>query len=216
MSHTGPSDKVTAAPRRPTCTRCLRPSRTCLCSWITPTPNEVEVLLLQHPLEVHQAKGSAKLLALSLRHCTLAVGEAFEPAALRALLDAPTQTGRIARNVLLYPDQGQQSAAERGGGHTMTDDPADTTAARRLIVLDGTWRKSAKILHLNPALLALPRLSLQADAPSRYLIRKAPRAGRYATLQAVCMALGQLEAAHERYGPLQVAFDHFVKAWPSA
>ena len=33
-----------------------------MCAWLRPTANAIEVLILQHPLEAHQAKGSARLL----------------------------------------------------------------------------------------------------------------------------------------------------------
>jgi DTW domain-containing protein YfiP len=51
---------------RPACSTCLRPQSTCICRWIAPTVANVEVLILQHPLEVGNAKGSARLLHLSL------------------------------------------------------------------------------------------------------------------------------------------------------
>jgi DTW domain-containing protein len=38
--------------RRPRCARCLRPQRTCLCALATPVASQVELLILQHPLEV--------------------------------------------------------------------------------------------------------------------------------------------------------------------
>ena len=77
-------------------------------------------------------------------------------------------------------------------------------------MLDGTWRKSLKMLHLNPALQALPRLALQAQAPSRYLIRKAHHPDQLSTLEASCLALAQLEQAPDRYAPLLTAFSAFV------
>jgi DTW domain-containing protein YfiP len=38
----------------------------CLCRWVTPTDNRVPVLVLQHPAEAQETKGSARLLGLSL------------------------------------------------------------------------------------------------------------------------------------------------------
>jgi len=46
-------------------------------------------------------------------------------------------------------------------------------AQLRLVVLDATWRKSRKLLHLHPLLQALPRLPLRDPPPSLYRIRKA-------------------------------------------
>jgi DTW domain-containing protein YfiP len=190
-------------PRRVLCARCHRPQSACICAWATPTANEARVLILQHPLEVKQAKGSARLLQLSLQHAELHVGESFDPLDLQAWLDA--DKGSVPHTVLLYPAHPDLPCA-----HATLDGVSPGRV--RLVVLDGTWRKSLKMLHLNPALQALPRLALQPDAPSRYLIRKAHRPDQLSTLEATCLALAQLEAAPDRYTPLLTAFSAFVKA----
>ena len=88
---------------RPQCTACLRPLSACICHWVAPTDHAVEVLVLQHPLEVHQAKGSARLLHLSLAHCRLVVGEAFA---------APVWPVDGKHTLLLYPDSLQDTAPD--------------------------------------------------------------------------------------------------------
>jgi DTW domain-containing protein YfiP len=80
----------------------------------------------------------------------------------------------------------------------------------RLVVLDGTWRKSRKMLYLNPLLQQLPRLALRDLAPSHYLIRKAHRLDQRSTLEAACAALEQLEGDTGQFAPLLDAFDGFV------
>ena len=184
---------------RAMCTVCQRPSRACLCHWIAPTANRTDVLLLQHPLEAGNAKNSLRLLELSLARRTVIVGEQFAPDVLERMLPglAPGQ----ARPVLLYPDT---------PGMPSSRVAFDAGQPLRLVVLDATWRKSRKMLALNPALQALPRLALQAPPPSRYLVRKAHRPGQLSTLEAVCQALMQVEDDRERYLPLLHAFDGFV------
>lgn len=189
--------------KRTLCLRCERPLKACLCAWITPTANETPLLILQHPLEVHQAKGSARLLQSSLQHCHTLVGETFDPMALQTWL-SPSQA-QARQTVLLYPAHPDLPAPSVSAGDL---EPTRT----RLVVLDGTWRKGLRMLHLNPLLQALPRLALQPDAPSRYLIRKAHRPDQLSTLEASCMALAQLEQAPARYAPLLAAFDAFVAA----
>ncbi|MFZ3127140.1 MAG: tRNA-uridine aminocarboxypropyltransferase [Rhodoferax sp.] len=194
---------------RPTCPRCLRPQATCICSFVTPTPTVCEVLILQHPLEEHHAKNSARLLHLSLPSSHMVVGEAFDEAALQALMPEPKYT------VLLYPPTAYE-------GH---DAPAPLDAAQlanpaqvRLVVLDATWRKSRKMLHLSPALQRLPRLALVNVPAPRYAIRKAHQPGQLSTLEATCAALAQLEGDAARWQPLLQAFDGFVAQqlalWP--
>jgi DTW domain-containing protein len=192
--------------RRKLCASCLRASSACICQWIVPTENLVEVLILQHPMEVGHAKGSARLLQLSLRHSQLIVGEQFDPAVLQTLLDGPKQT------ILLYPDTPLHDALSVPAPPPFELEKSVTPAEMRLIVLDGTWRKSRKMLLHNPALHGLPRWRL-ADAPaSRYAIRKARQPHQLSTLEATCAALGQLECNPQRYAALLHGFDGFVAA----
>ena len=83
-------------------------------------------------------------------------------------------------------------------------------ATLRLIVLDGTWRKSRKMLHLNPLLQHIPRIALRNQPASHYTIRKAHRPDQLSTLEATCAALIQLEGNAARFQPLLTAFDGFV------
>lgn len=166
-----------------------------------PTPHATEVLILQHPLEEHHAKNSARLLHLSLPRSRMVVGEAFDDAALQALMPQPRYT------VLLYPPtQYPDHATPATLDPQQLADPANV----RLVVLDATWRKSRKMLHLSPALQRLPRLALDAMPDGRYTIRKAHQPGQLSTLEATCAALAQLEGDAARWQPLLVAFDGFV------
>ena len=77
------------------------------------------------------------------------------------------------------------------------------------MVLDATWRKSRKMLYLNPGLQALPRLALQGDLPaSRYgALRKAHAPGQLSTLEAAACALQRLAPAGPSLQPLRDAFE---------
>jgi DTW domain-containing protein YfiP len=166
--------------------------RTCVCALVARADNRVDVLVLQHPAEAGEAKGSARLLALSLARCRVVVGEVFEPAALQALL--------VPGSALLYP-------AETNGASRAVDAPG----VRQLVVLDGTWRKSLKMLRSNPLLHALPRWALAELPAGRYgALRKARLSSQLSTLEATCMALSALESNEARYTPLLAAFDRFV------
>lgn len=178
-------------PRRALCTQCGRPLTACLCRWVRTCDNKVPVLILQHPLEVTQAKGSARLLTLSLARNTVLVGEQFDPAVLEALLSRHC--------ALLYPG---------APGEPLPTGPLDPP--EQLVVLDSTWRKSRKMLYLNPALQALPRVVLHDPPSSRYRIRKAHGPQQLSTLEATCRALQQLERRAQPYDELLAAFDGWV------
>ncbi|OGB25559.1 MAG: DTW domain-containing protein [Burkholderiales bacterium RIFCSPLOWO2_02_FULL_57_36] len=198
-----PVEPIIIPTRRSACAMCLRPQSTCICRWIAPVANEIDVLILQHPAEVHQAKGSARLLHLSLARSHLEVGEIFPDEQLQGLLRGPID--RPVRTVLLYPPT-------PGMAPPPSLDTAGLTqpCRLRLVVLDATWRKSLKMLHCNPLLRALPRLALNQAPPSAYLIRKAHHAHQLSTLEAACHALTQLERDLQRYRPLLAGFDGFV------
>ncbi len=158
--------------------------------------NAVDVLVLQHPDEARQAKGSVRLMRLSLARCRVLVGEVFEPASLLELLD-----GDVSGNALLYP-------ADTVAG---TSRPLPAARPHRLVVLDGTWRKSLRMLHANPLLQTLPRWTIAPAGPARYgALRKARLPTQLSTLEATCQALAGIEAAPARYESLLAAFGRFV------
>ncbi|MBC7444770.1 MAG: DTW domain-containing protein [Polaromonas sp.] len=209
---------MTPAPttKRLLCTACLRPQNACICQWVTRVAHPVEVLILQHPLEVSHPKGSARLLHLSLPGSRLVTGEKF--ADLSTLLSEPFSPGNPAAGtrhaVLLYPEtlngtpqentQVSQARAAQGL------DSGCNSARLRLVVLDGTWRKSRKMLHCNPLLQQLPRLALTDLPASRYRVRTAHRAHQLCTLEATCAALAQLHGGSGQFAALLAAFDDWV------
>lgn len=186
---------ISSPSRRARCAHCGLPARTCICALVTRVDNEVDVLVLQHPREAREAKGSVRLLGLALARCRVVVGEAFEPAELRELLG-----GDVSASALLYPHDGLDTPAR-----------SNSVQVRRLVVLDGTWRKSVRMLNANPLLQSLPRYSLTPTEPARYaVLRKAAAVSQLSTLEATCAALAELEAAPARYQPLLDAFEGFV------
>lgn len=154
-------------------------------------------------MEVTNAKGSARLLHLSLPGSKLVVGEAFAGAELQLLLAGKT-------NILLYPDTAVDLSLGMPSPPAFDPSWQQQPSSLRLVVLDGTWRKSRKMLYLNPLLQQLPRLPLRNTPPSHYLIRKAHAPDQLSTLEASCYALMQLENNIARYHPLIAAFDGFV------
>jgi DTW domain-containing protein YfiP len=171
---------------RAVCPRCERPASTCLCTAMpAPVAVRTELLILQHPAEAGHSKNTAAFLALGLSPAArLLRGEAFDAAALAGPGTA-----------LLYPSEAGEAP------------PADVS---RLILLDGSWRQSRRLLAANPWLAELPRLALP-EQPGRYAIRRAHRPGQLSTLEAGLHALALLEGGAKRFEPLWAAFDEFVR-----
>lgn len=161
---------------RARCERCHRPQDHCLCALIPKLDSRTRVLILQHPSEVNHALNTARLAALGLSNAQLVVGEVFED--LAQLLKVPGY-----RASLLFPGEGAAA---------LTEQRADSEPTL-LVVPDGTWRKARKLLHLNPLLAALPRVTLENAPVSRYRLRKAPGPEALSTLEAIAHALHTLE-----------------------
>lgn len=171
---------------RPTCARCERPEATCLCASLplVPLPHRTELLILQHPAEARHAKNTTALLTLGLATARRLRGEVFD-----ATLGGPG-------TALVYPAEAAAPLPPR---------------VERLILLDGSWRQSRRLLAANPWLSGLPRLTLP-PYPGRYAIRRAHRPGQLSTLEAGLHALALLEGDAHRLQPLWDAFDAFVQA----
>ncbi|MCW0920422.1 DTW domain-containing protein [Pseudomonas atacamensis] len=178
---------------RAQCPRCLRPQTHCLCPLIPHLDSRTRVLLLQHPSEVSHALNTARLAALGLSNAELIVGEVFED--LPKLLNRPGYQAR-----LLFPAEDAQPLQV----YAPNDQPM------LLVVPDGTWRKARKMLHLNPLLAALPRVTLAEGGVSRYRLRKAPGPGALSTIEAIVQALETLEAP-TTFAPLLKPFEALIE-----
>ena len=86
---------------RALCQHCQRPKNACICAFAVNITNDIPVVVLQHPNEVSQSKGTVSLLTQSLTQCEVIVGENFSDCA--TLLHRLKQyEGNIA---LLYPSE---------------------------------------------------------------------------------------------------------------
>lgn len=209
----GPTPAPRATAPRAFCTPCQRPLRNCICDLVQPVAHATEVLILQHPLEVREAKGTARLLHLCLQRSRLEVGEQFDNDALQSWLTqdwhgtpSPSQPPRT---VLLYPESAHDPALPLLPAPPLPPTWLESQPLR-LVVIDGTWRKSRKMLYLHPLLQQLPRLGLRDLPASRYAIRRAHRAGQLSTLEATCCALAQLEPSNHGLEHLLQAMDALV------
>ncbi len=54
---------------RTLCLACKRPERACICDFIVKITNKTPVIVLQHPKEENQVKGTVALLSRSLQSC---------------------------------------------------------------------------------------------------------------------------------------------------
>ena len=161
------------------CPACERPQSRCLCTLAVPVSLPWRLVVLQDPSEVKNAKGSVALLRACLPELTLwRSGQIAEQEALDQLLGDPAL-----RCLLLYPGEASTPVSQL---KALTDE-----RPLCFILLDGTWRKSLKLLHSHPRLQQLPRVSLTPSQPGGYHIRKSPRADGLSTFEAAAHLLAE-------------------------
>jgi DTW domain-containing protein YfiP len=160
---------------------------------------DIEVLILQHPLEVTETKGTARLLHLCLPNSQLLIGEVFDELALTS----------TKQSVLLYPITTEDYSLGISAPPELNTAVFTDLANTRLIIIDGTWRKSRKILCKNQYLQTLPRWLLKDIAPGQYSIRKARKPHQLSTMEATSAALAQMDADPTKFMPLDNAFTAF-------
>ncbi len=151
---------------RAVCEGCGRPQRVCLCSHMPRLSLPFELVIWQDPTEAKHPLSTAPLLNRMAQGSRLMVGDTFSFEDLFASSD-------LSDIALLYPSDQHPPLAISEARQTV----------RKVLVLDGTWRKVRRLLLLNPWLESLPRLALNPESPSLYL-RKSPRTDGLSTLEA--------------------------------
>lgn len=133
------------------CFGCALPLRACHCGTITPILETPPVVILRHPKERKRTLSTVSLIKQRYPAVLVKEGEVFSPL---------SSSQRGSNFALLFPGD-EKEAVEASPDQ-------DTT----LILIDATWRKAKKILHLNPWLQALPRVTLKPEKISDYRLRK--------------------------------------------
>lgn len=184
--------------KRAYCAKCERPIVTCICHCISRVNNDVHVIILQHPSEVKQAKGTVTLLSQSLTNIDLFIGEDFtKNENLQNLISY--YDNEVA---LLYPSD----KAKIITSDCNSDIQTNVHKLRCLIVLDGTWKKAFKLYMSNPFLQGLPHCALPDNMECLYQVRKTEKVGALSTLEATCHALSFLEQNSDKYTPIFEGF----------
>ena len=187
---------MSASPR-PTCLTCLRPATVCYCRHVRPVTTTTRVVLLQHPRERDVAIGTARMASLCLPNSELHVGVRWRGStALARALGDPARPP-----ALLYPGPGAIDVLRHPPARPVT-----------LVVVDGTWWQTKKVVRENPELAALPRYAFAPPSPSEYRIRREPQPSYVSTLEALVHVLGALEGDPERFRGLLEPFRAMIDA----
>lgn len=184
------------------CSDCQRVESMCICSFIEKIDNHIPLGIIQHPSEVNNSKGTAVIVKQAFSNVSHWVAETVGEE--KSLLDWMAEPGY--RVVLLYPQtegfSGQFCSIEQLSTEVTHDE-----SMLKCLVLDGTWRKSYKMMLLNPELQRLERVALTPHMQSSYQIRKQKDAGSLSTVEAVFQLYSILEQSETKFKPLLRAFD---------
>lgn len=161
------------------CSDCDFLKSRCLCDTLKIIPNNVHLIVLQHPSESKHPLNTVRIMKKSFKELTVMVGEDFSnDLKLNTLLCDPKN-----ECALLYPKEDA----------IVLDSDVSEREFTHLILLDGTWRKAKKIFLLSKNLQNLPAIKLAPITTSNYRIRKAPSDQSLSTLEACTEALRYLE-----------------------
>lgn len=192
------------------CSRCLRPSRTCLCPHLPLKPLEVNtsVVVLQHPAEQKRRLQTARLAKHVISGFHLIPSRTVKPHEHLPLLPLgfwdDVEAGRV---LVLFPGQRATSLPElvanvRGKAREDGSDPPRLT----LLVIDGTWKQAKEMFremgrspYLGPRVVqvALPPQEAQErgeGGPPDGVLRKQPMKGCVTTLEAIAFSMFYLES----------------------
>ena len=146
----------------------------------------LELIIWQDPTEAKHKLSTAPLLNLSITNSRLLVADELTP-------EQVFGSDNLVGCALLYPlDQGAVVTAEH------------KAEVQKLLILDGTWRKVRRLLHLNPWLEQLPYIALHPEYQSQYRIRKSPREDGLSTIEAGVAALSWLDQQQDYLPVLNV------------
>lgn len=173
------------------CQRCWLKQALCLCERLPRVDLPFEVRLLRHVREGEKSTNTGRLVGLAISRCEL-----FE---LDPSVGFPSEHARALEGAwLLFPDEPGAPGAR----------PAELPGA--VLVLDGTWRQTRRMLRKVPGLATLPRLALPPPvaAPSR--LRYSPHPEHMSTLEAVAAAAALLGCS-DRAETLRSLHHEFVR-----
>ncbi len=170
------------------CPRCWVREPWCVCQHIVATDSRLDVLIVRHPRETWRASGTARIAELALTRCRVVEARPETPETQQALSD-------LSATWLLLP----------GGVPSVAPPPA-----KRLVVLDGTWREVRRMHRRLPAVWDLPRLSLPAKTETPVRLRRSAVDAHRSTLEAIADAMALLEG-EEVAAPLIALHARFVE-----
>jgi DTW domain-containing protein YfiP len=159
------------------CPRCAIRKALCFCEFIPHIDLQTRLVIVMHTSEQALTTNTGRLAATALANSKIRIrGRKNEPMSATGLV----QHGRHA--LLLYPSP---HAVELDD-----DSVSQFTGPVTLIVPDGSWAQTRRIVRREAALACIPHVKLPNGQPSEYHLRLQPADGRLCTLEAIARTIG--------------------------
>lgn len=195
-----------------TCPHCQKISALCVCAEVKPVETRIRVAVLQHPREQDRELGTAAILTQTIPGAILRVGLSC-PNLAKVVGGKPDPKewavlylGSKSEQLKVPKDDSPLVLVNRKG----EPQPDQSILKRRLkgiLALDGNWQQVKALWWRNPWLLKLQRAVVVPQNPSLYgKLRREPRRESVSTIEAVGLALSDLEGSSKLYEDLMVPF----------
>lgn len=194
------------------CPHCRKNPVLCVCAEVIPVEGKIRVAVLQHPREQDRELGTAAILtkaipgallrvALSCPNLTKVVGGKPDPKEW-AVLYLGSKSEKLATDSKTSPFI---LVNRKGVPHP--DQDARRRQIKGVLALDGNWPQVKALWWRNPWLLKLQRAVIVPTRQSLYgKLRREPRRESVSTIEAVGLALSDLESNPKIYEDLMVPF----------
>ncbi|MCW9013437.1 MAG: DTW domain-containing protein [Gammaproteobacteria bacterium] len=188
------------------CYQCHKAKAACICGQSPAIENQTNIIVLQHPAETSNPKGSAIIAKLYLEKIQLWIGEDFSShSKLNQLIEQYPHSTAV-----VYPGENTLSLdgfivdSSRTIVNTYPENPLN------LIFIDGNWRKARKIWHLSRNLHKLPCIKIDPESRSNYRIRKIPDDNYLSSIEAIHFCLSKIENDQSKFRPLLNIFNNMI------
>lgn len=148
------------------CFGCGLPKNNCHCHKITAHLDTPPIIIFRHPTERKRTLSTVSLIKQRYPNVLVKEGEVFNQTSI------PKQANPL---FLLFPNN--ESSHKNSDSNENQQKHASNIGSEKtttFLLIDGTWKKAKKILHLNPWITALEKFSITPEKASQYTIRKTP------------------------------------------
>lgn len=157
----------------------------CVCSALPHVENRTSIHLVVHWRELAKPSNTARLASAMLTRCNLLVRGGPNPEAGRRV-ESDLAALDSKRTWLLYPDVNAEPIERLM--ETIGADERPTA----LVVPDGTWSQTRRLIRRYDALDQLKRVRLP-DQDTLYLLRRGRSPGLLCTIEAIALALNAID-----------------------